>query len=217
MVPDHTLPSPDDLAAAIRAARAARRAVALHCVTREALALIIAALTETGTVPGDRLEHCAVASPDALEFLARHDLRVITQPSLPAARGDDYLARVDPEDLPDLWRYAGFLRAGVRVAPSSDAPYGGLDPWAAMAAARDRATPSGLVLGPAERVPARTVLDGALSHPLDPGGPPARLAVGAPADLVLLRVPLARALREPDSSLVALTVIEGRIAYEAAP
>ncbi|MGW0808968.1 amidohydrolase family protein [Nonomuraea sp. NPDC002799] len=213
VIGDHDLPALDHLIQDVRESHQALRSVALHCVTREALALTIAALGEAGVLAGDRVEHCAVADDDAVAFLARHGVTVVTQPTLPARRGDDYRHRCDRADLPDLWRYASLLRAGVRVAPSSDAPYGELSPWKAMADARDRRTPSGFVLGPDERVAPGRVLGGALSHPLSPGGPAIRVTLGSPADLVLLRQPLAEALADPSAVSVALTVIDGKVVY----
>ncbi|WP_405650522.1 hypothetical protein [Streptomyces sp. NBC_00019] len=41
-------------------------------------------------------------------------ITVVTQPTLVARRGDDYEDRVEPENRPDLWPYAGLLRAGTR-------------------------------------------------------------------------------------------------------
>ena len=214
VVADHALPDVDGLARRIRRAHTDGRPVAVHCVTRTALALTLAALDQAGRLPGDRVEHCAVADVPAAEELAVRGIRVVTQPTLVARRGDDYWARVEPEDRPDLWRYAGLLRAGVRVAPSSDAPYGDPDPWACLRAAAERRTPSGRVLGPGERVPAGQALLGMLSPLDDPGGRPRRVAVGEPADLVLLDRPSAEALRAPDAGCVRATFIEGRMVYE---
>ncbi|MFC8517188.1 amidohydrolase family protein [Streptomyces sp. NPDC057257] len=213
VVADHALPDLADLTDRVRRAHADGRPVAVHCVTRTALALTLAALEAAGGVEGDRVEHCAVADPAAAKELAARGVRVVTQPTLVARRGDDYWSRVEPEDRPDLWRYGGLLRAGVRVAPSSDAPYGDPDPWACLRAATGRRTPSGRVLGPDERVPAETVLRGLLSSLDDPGGAARRIVEGGAADLVLLDRPLAEALRAPDAGQVRGTFIGGRVVY----
>ncbi|WP_369254088.1 amidohydrolase family protein [Streptomyces sp. R35] len=215
VVADHALPDVDDLAGRMRRAHADGRPVAAHCVTRTALALTLAALHLAGGLDGDRVEHCAVADPAAARELASRRIRVVTQPTLIALRGDDYWERVDPGDRPDLWRYASLLRAGVRVAASSDAPYGDPDPWACLRAASERLTPSGRVLGADERVPVEVVLRALLSPLDDPGGPPRRVAVGRPADLVLLDRPLREALRAPDAGQVRATFIEGRLVHGA--
>lgn len=216
VVADHRLPELPLLVGEIIGAHAARRPVAVHCVSPAALALTLAALDEAGTYEGDRIEHCALAGTALVHELARRRLRVVTQPTLVALRGDAYLDRTPSADHGDLWRYASLLRAGVRTAPGSDAPYGDPDPWACLRAARDRATPSGRALGPAERVPVARVLCGMLSRPADPGGPPRRVATGVRADLVLLHTPLDEALRAPDSALVRATFVAGRAVYGAA-
>ncbi|MCX5374869.1 amidohydrolase family protein [Streptomyces sp. NBC_00103] len=215
VVADHALPDVDGLAGRMRQAHTDGRPVAVHCVTRTALALTLAALDRAGGLDGDRVEHCADADPAAAAELAARGIRVVTQPTLVALRGDDYWERVDPADRPDLWRYAGLLRAGVRVAASSDAPYGDPDPWAGLRAASERLTPSGRVLGADERVAVEVALRSMLSPLDDPGGPARRVAVGRPADLVLLDRPWREALLSPDAGNVRATFIEGRIVHGA--
>jgi predicted amidohydrolase YtcJ len=213
VVPDHDLPALDDLVDRIATAHAGGWAVAVHVVTREALVLTLAALAAAGCVPGDRLEHLAICPPDVLADLRHAGLRVVTQPGFVADRGDRYLAEVDAADRPDLYRYASLLAAGIPVAPSSDAPYGPLDPWLVLRAARDRQVPGGDVLGAVERVPVETALRGYLSAPSDPGGPPRRIEPGVPADLVLMSVGWRELLAEPSADLVRMTIIGGAIGW----
>lgn len=207
---DSGLPAFDELVERIRTAHAAGRAVAAHCVTREALVLVLAALDEAGHHPGDRIEHAAVVPEELLTALARHRLRVVTQPGFLAHRGDDYLRDVPEVDHPDLYRCRSLLAAGVPLALSSDAPYGPLDPWAVIAAAVRRRTPGGAVVGPAERLAAREALRAYLAPPSDPGGAPRAVRPGAPADLVLLDRPLATVLADPRADAVRGVVIDGR-------
>lgn len=202
---DHDLPSFDALVDRMLAARAAGRPVAVHVVTRVALALTLAALDVVGVVPGDRLEHAAVVPPELRGELAARGLTVVTQPGFLRTRGDAYLREVAVEDLPCLYPYAGLLASGVQVSASSDAPYGELDPWQVMADARARTTEQGQVMGPDERVSVRTSLASYLSHPESPGGPARRVRPGAPADLCLLHAPLGEALKNPRRSLVRRT------------
>jgi len=211
VVADHDLPALPDLTDRLRAARGdGRRAVAVHCVSREALLLTLAALHELGSRPGDRIEHAAVVPPEARSELRRIGLTVVTQPSLIAARGDDYLARVDPGDLGGLWPFRSLLEAKVPVGCSSDAPYGDLDPWVTMRAAAQRTAPSGAVVTPTERVEPGTALRGFLTAASAPGGATRLIAAGAPADLVVLDRSLRDALAEPDHRRVQVTVINGR-------
>lgn len=213
VVADHNLPSLDRLERQVLDARAHGRAVAVHCVTREALLLTLATLEQVGSVPGDRIEHAAVAPPEAIAMAANLEVSVVTQPSLIALRGHDYLDRVDADDVNHLWPWESLRRAGVRVAGSSDAPYGDLDPWQGMQAAVDRRTRDGRILGRAERVAAATALAGWLSAAHNPGGPPRRVEPGTPADLVLLDCPFDIALADLSHAHVRLTIIDGEIIY----
>ena len=215
VVADHEFPALDSLIATIADARSRGRAVAVHCVSRAALLLALAAFDGTGTACGDRIEHAAVASPPEARRIAAMGVRVVTQPALPRQRGDDYLERTEANDRPFLWPYRSLLSAGVGVGCSSDAPYGELDPWLAIRAATERRTSSGRVLGNAERVDAHTALAGYLSDPTDPGGPPRRICRGGAADLVLLKVSREDALADPAARHVRMTMINGRIHYEA--
>ncbi|WP_067650167.1 amidohydrolase family protein [Nocardia harenae] len=196
---DHDLPGYDELRDRIAALHRRGLPVAVHCVTRVSLLLTLAVLDEVGMLPGDRIEHGAVV-PDP-ELL--RGLTVVTQPGFVVAHRERYRAEVDPEDLPHLYPYATLLAADVAVLPSSDAPYGPLDPWAIMRAAASRD------LGPHERVPVRTVLDGFLR---DACLRPRAVAVGAPADLLVLAAPLRTALDTPDAALVRLVWIDGQLA-----
>lgn len=215
VIADHDLPGLGDLVASITSARRRRRAVALHCVTAEAVALAIAALEEVGAVAGDRVEHGAVVAPDAATSLRQLGVAVVTQPGFIADHGDHYLARAARADLEHLYPYASLLAAGVRVAPSSDAPYGPLDPWYGLAAASDRQTRAGLPLGRDEGVPVKTALSGLLSPLGHPGGAPRTVRVEATADLCLLHVPLEQAMRSPDAGVVRMTLCDGEVVYDS--
>ena len=143
-------------------------------------------------------------------------LTVVTQPAFVAERGDRYLAEVDPPEQADLYRCASLKAAGVSVAGSSDAPYASPDPWAGMAAAMARQTTGGATLGGAERIGAAEALAMYLGAADAAGGPPRLIEVGAPADLCLLKTPLADALATPAPELVRATLIAGRVVYAVA-
>jgi predicted amidohydrolase YtcJ len=205
VVEDHDLPTYDALREEVADARVLGRAVAVHCVTREALLLILAVLDEVGVVLGDRIEHAAIADSDVVARLARLGIAVVTQPGFILDRGDRYLRDVPPADLPDLYRYASLMNARVATVPSSDAPYGPIDPWTVMRSARDRRSASRTPVNPKEWVSASVVLSGYLRPPGALHAAPRRVRAGEPADLVLLRLPLAEALDDPRAELVART------------
>jgi predicted amidohydrolase YtcJ len=207
---DHEPADLDWMLTRMHEAREQDRAVAVHCVTREALAVAIAALREVSPHPRDRIEHASLVDPAAMAELARLGVTVVTQPGFVADRGDDYRRELASE-LGDLYRMASLEAAGIPVVCSSDAPYGPADPWAVMRAAAQRRTPDGEVLGADERITVRQALDGYLRSPAYPGGPPRRVTVGAPADLVLMHEPWDAVLAQPDCELVRCTIISGRI------
>jgi predicted amidohydrolase YtcJ len=185
--------------------------VALHCVTAAQLAVALAAFRTAGRHPLDRIEHAAVVPDASLADLADSTIPVVTQPNFVAERGDQYIADIPYREHHELWRVASLLSAGVPVALSTDAPFGDPDPWAAMRAAVHRRTPSGAVLGPAERVSATTALT------LFQGERPARprgIQPGVAGDLCVLSAPPAEALAELAADAVQATVVAGEVVYE---
>lgn len=198
----------DALADWIRGRHRGGHPVALHCVTAAQLVVASAALRAAGTHPRDRIEHAAIVPDDALSDLAELGVTVVTQPNFIAERGDEYLNDVAVEERPQLWRVAALLDAGIPVAGSTDAPFGDLDPWAAMRAAVHRVTGGGAVLGAGERIAPARALGMFLGHPERPARPRA-IAVGEPGDVCVLTVPPAEALAELASDLVAATLIGG--------
>jgi predicted amidohydrolase YtcJ len=202
VIDEATSPPLSDLVDGFGAAHRHRRPVAVHCVTRASLYLALAAWKVAGAAPGDRIEHGSVIPEDAIGTIAQLGLTVVTQPGFVGERGDQYLRDVDADDLEHLYRCATLLDAGIPVGLSTDAPFTDPDPWAAIAAAVRRRTRSGETLGPRERLVPRAALDGFLSDPHDPGGPPRRIVPGAPAELCLLHGPLSAVLERPHRDAV---------------
>jgi predicted amidohydrolase YtcJ len=194
---------------AIAGAHAERRAVAIHCVTRSELVLAAAALGAAGVRAGDRVEHAAIAPPEAMALLTGLRVTVVTQPGFIATRGDAYARDVAAADLPHLYRCQGFLDAGIALGGSTDAPFGSPDPWAAMRAAVDRRTPAGRVLGEEECLTPERALALFTSPAEAPGGAPRRVAIGAPADLCLLARSWADARSRLDAADVCATFCSG--------
>lgn len=206
---DHDLPALDALTAEVARAHSAGRAVAAHCVTAAELMLILTAIEEAGSMQGDRIEHGAIVTPANAEWIARLGLTVVTQPHFLAERGDAYLREVDRDDLPWLYRLAGLKRAGIALAAGSDAPFGGLDPWAAMAAAVTRPPGFGAdeALSPEE---ALALFTGAADAP---GMDHRSVAPGEPADLCLLDRPWDAAAADLGAVEVRLTLVAGEVIH----
>jgi predicted amidohydrolase YtcJ len=213
---DHDLPHLDALAEEIAMAHRAGRGAAVHCVTATSLLLTLAALDQVGPHRLDRIEHASIVPPEVHDSMRRLGVTVVTQPGFIMARGDDYLRDLDQDEHACLYPYASLLNAGIPTVASSDAPYGPLDPWAVMRAARDRRTPSGAAVLPQERVDVRTALAGYLAPLEDPSAPPRSIKPGMEADLVLLDAPLAECLEDPDAGRVRAVWRAGRLIHGAA-
>jgi predicted amidohydrolase YtcJ len=182
--------------------------VALHCVTHAQLVVALVALRSAGGHPCDRIEHAAVVGEDILGDLAEVGVTVVTQPNFVAERGEHYLRDVPADDHSQLWRVASLLRAGIPLAASTDAPFGGMDPWAAMRAAVHRSTAGGDVLGPVECISVEEALQLFMGHP-DRPSVPRTVEVGQPGDLIVL-TPGAH-LETLASDMVATTIVGGRV------
>jgi predicted amidohydrolase YtcJ len=182
--------------------------VALHCVTHAQLVVALAALRSAGGHPRDRIEHAAVVGDDMVGDVADVGVTVVTQPNFVAERGEHYLRDVPADDHHQLWRVASLLRAGIPLAASTDAPFGGMDPWAAMRAAVHRCTAGGDVLGPGETISAGEALQLFMGHP-DRPSVPRTVEVGQPGDLIVLATGA-----QPEtlaSDMVATTIVGGRV------
>ena len=184
--------------------------VALHCVTAAQLVVAIAALRAAGTHELDRIEHAAMVPDGCVADLAGSGVTVVTQPNFVAERGDEYRHDVPDDEHAQLWRVASLTRAGISVAGSTDAPFGDLDPWAAMRAAVARATATGDVLGPDERVEPLTALRMFLGTP-DRPAVLRDIAPGQPGDVCILAPAPAEALRALQSDMVLTAVVAGTI------
>ena len=184
--------------------------VALHCITHAQLVVAIAALRAAGGHPRDRIEHAAVVPDDMVADLRDIGVTVVTQPNFVAERGEHYLRDVPADEWPQLWRLASLLAAGIPMAGSTDAPFGAMDPWAAMRAAVHRSTPMGDVIGPDERVSPHDALRLFLGH-ADRPAVPRTVDTGQPGDLIVLTATPAEALATLASDMVAATVVGGRL------
>lgn len=207
---ENDLPDFDAMCAAIAASHAAARPVAVHCVTLVDLIFTLNAFAAAGTLAGDRIEHAAIAPPDLLEQIAQLRLIVVTQPNFISERGDAYRRDVEAADQPWLYRLRGFREAGIALAAGTDAPYGALNPWAAMQAAVSRRSADGFVIGMDEALTPEQALELFLGDPLQPGAGKNRIETGMPATLCLLDRSWQRARQDLAQVKVIETLIEGR-------
>lgn len=214
LLDDDTLPALEELADRFVRAHRGGLPVAVHCVTRAQLFLTLAALEQAGSRPGDRIEHGAVIPSDTLALLAAFGLAVVTNPSFIRDRGDRYLADVEVDDRPHLYRAGSLLRAGVTLAAGTDAPFGDPDPWASIRVAADRRTRAGRTLGGEERLDPPTALGLFLRDPVSLGAT-RRIAPGAAADLAVLGCGLEDALESSSAPPVSATIIDGVVVHSS--
>lgn len=207
------LPDFDEAVAFMRAAHVQGRGVAVHCATEVELVFTLAAFEAAGVQAGDRIEHASVSPDTAVAEVARLGLAVCSQPHFVTERGDVYRADVEPELQPLLYRLAAFRDAGVTLAAGSDAPFGGPNPWASMAAAVSRRTFDGEAIGEAEALTPEQALDLYLRAPeaLDQRR---RVTVGAPADLCLIDRSWTKARQALDTVRVLGTWLDGRLVFD---
>lgn len=210
---ESALPDFDQAAALVAAAHAQGRGVAVHCVSEVELVFTLALFEAAGALPGDRIEHASIASPDLVGRIAALGLAVCVQPHFVHERGDRYLLDVESRHHGDLYRLASLANAGITLAGGSDAPFASHDPWAAMAAAISRQTREGQVIGAHEALTPEQALALYLAAPGDLTRQ-RHVAVGEPADLCLLAHPWAEARGRLDSSLVRGTFIAGRLVHD---
>ena len=213
MLDDARLPDFDGLRERIEQAHAARRSVAIHCVTRAELVFATEALAAAGVRDGDRIEHAAVTPPELMQRLSDLSLQVVTQHGFLYPRGDAYARDVEPQDRPWLYRGRGFLDAGVPLGGGTDAPFGPADPWRCIRDAVARRTENGQVLEAPEALSPENALALFTTAAEAPGSHPRRVAVGCPADLCVLDRPWSRARSVLSSDLVAGTICRGEILW----
>jgi len=202
---DAALPDLTRLEELVAIARRHGRVVAVHCVSTVQLVLALTA----GLGPGDRIEHGSLIPDDVVPLLASSGATVVTQPGLVRARGDRYLAEVEPDEVDALYRLGALHRAGIPVAVGTDAPYGPPDPWVHVAAATDRRTAAGVRVGVGEEVDLRTAVSLLHRPPLEPHAPPHRLSPGADADLCVLDTSWSDLQADPATAVVGQTWIGG--------
>ena len=208
---ENALPAFDELCALITRQHQRHRAVAFHCVTAAELHFALAALTEVGSLPSDRIEHASLCDDEALKIIRQLGISVVSQPIFIAERGDRYRASLPEDDQRILYRACSFLDVEIPFAASSDAPFGNANPWLCMRAAVARATPSGVILNPHEALSPEAALSMYLGKAEDPGRQWRSLTPGNPADLVILESATIELDKPPR---VSKTFINGRCVYD---
>ena len=182
-----------ELTAAVGAAHAAGRQVAIHAITADGVSLALDAIAaalvrEPRADHRHRIEHAAVCPPEHALRAAELGVVVVSNPAFLYESGERYRRTLPAEDLPYLYAAGALTRAGVVVAAASDAPVTPPSPLTSLRAAMRRQSSAGTVLpgegAAAEAALAMVTRNAAFSAFAEHFA--GTIAPGAPADLVLL-------------------------------
>ena len=99
-----------------------------------------------------RIEHCTVTTPADVERIARLGIVPVPQGTHLSEGGESILAGLGPELAHSAYRMRSFVDAGVVLPGSTDAPVVGGSPIRSIHDMVNRMTPSGVVVGPDERL-----------------------------------------------------------------
>jgi len=99
-----------------------------------------------------RIEHCAECTPRLLQRLTGLGVVIVNQPPFIYYSGERYLATVESDTIPWLYRIRSPLESGLVVAGSSDTPVVPCNPLVGIYAAVTRKTASGQDFQPGEAV-----------------------------------------------------------------
>lgn len=165
-----------------------------------------------------RIEHAALLHGDQISRMARLGILPVFQPEFIARFGDAYLPAIGEGRAVRIKPYRDVLAAGLPLIFSSDLPVVSSDPLAGAAAAVQRRTAQGVLLGTEQAVDVRHALraytaGGAYSifAEKDRGA----ISPGLRADFVVLdNDPLMMPVEEwADSLHVRATIVGGQIVY----
>jgi predicted amidohydrolase YtcJ len=167
-----------DLAPVLARGRELGLSPAVHAIGDAAVGVVLDAFDAAG-VRGGRIEHAQLLADPDIAAMARLGVCASVQPAH-LLDDRDPTTEVWPDDAASSYRFRDLASAGVPMLFGSDSPVAPVDPWLAMAAAVHRSGDERPAWFPAQQLQPRE----ALAASTDGHG--TMLAVGAPADLVLL-------------------------------
>ena len=198
--------------------------VTTHAVGDRAVTVIVNAIENALRIaPREnhrhRIEHCAMINNELLDRIQNLGIIPVAQPIFLYEFGDGYLINYGKERAYRMFTCKSFLDRGVPVAGSSDCPITFSNPILNMHLAVNRATESGQIINPDERINVFDALrmftyNGAYaSYEEEIKG---SLETGKLADLVVLSGSLSDTPADQISSLkVDMTFIDGELVYSA--
>jgi predicted amidohydrolase YtcJ len=212
----------DELTAMVRDFDARGFQVAIHAQGDRAIETVLdayAALDAPGNPRRHRIEHGGAMYPPLAARAAGLGIVVASQPGFFSTLGDGFAAAFG-ERRDDLYAFGSWRRAGITVAGSSDAPVITADPRLGIRDAILRRTGDGLILGPAERLPAADALDlytTQAAFAMHREGEIGSLEPGKLADFTVLdRNPMRTDPEQITDIRVLATVLDGAPVYQSA-
>lgn len=152
-----------------------------------------------------RMEHVSVISPAQIDRFARLGVTAAVQPAFLASESEWVADRVGSDRESWLYPFRSLLDAGVPMAGSSDCPVEPPQPLWGMASALDRHS-----IVPDERLTGKEALALFTTGAADALREPKPLAVGSPADIVVLDTnPVAATASEIRGAEVLATYVDG--------
>jgi predicted amidohydrolase YtcJ len=138
--------------------------IALHAVAESSIETAVTALENAAKHSPTagrrhRIEHCVECTPKLMERIKKLDLMIDTHPGNLYYSGERYLATVEKNQLPWLYRIKTPLAEGIKLAFASDAPVIPINPMIGIYGAVTRQAESGQVLLPEERITVAQALE----------------------------------------------------------
>lgn len=166
-----------------------------------------------------RIEHCGMCTPEIIDRLARLEIVAVPQPNFIYELGDSYIRNFTEEQLACSYPGRTWFDRGIVAVGSSDVPVVDCNVLRNLCSAVTRLTASGQRMGPSQAVTIDEALrmftiNGAFASFEETSK--GTITPGKLADLVVLSAdPRAVAAEELPSLAVEMTVVDGRVAYEA--
>lgn len=166
-----------------------------------------------------RIEHCGIASEEAVERIARAGIVPVPQGRFLWELGDGFLDALGERRGRSIYRMKSFLDAGVVLPGSSDSPVVDAHPMKGIHAMVNRRTARGRVIAPKERLTVeqavRAYTHGS-AHAAGEERIKGRLVPGLLADMAVLDAnPFAVDSRELADITVCATLLGGEIVHGA--
>lgn len=166
-----------------------------------------------------RIEHCGIASEEAVERIARAGIVPVPQGRFLWELGDGFLDALGERRVRSAYRMRSFLDAGVVLPGSSDTPVVDAHPMKGIHAMVNRRTARGRLLAPEERLTVEQAVRAYTHGSAYAAGEEerkGRLVPGLLADMAVLDAdPFAVAPRELADVTVCATVLGGGVVHGA--